>query len=141
MSANQARHQTKMQLIAILTLFIGTLGQSGFCSPVIKPHVPVWIAAIIITFPVLIVLTLTYFKRSLVSPRTFRLCLLLAMCWYALITIAAEVLNFFGYMPPDSPKYAGTLCRVLMHVGWISFIPLIRFYILTRRYELNRSKQ
>jgi len=116
-------------------LYLGCLGWAAFTSPVLKPVVPVWIDVVIAASPALIVFTVTFAKKPLLPPRAFRLSLILAMCWFASLVIAAEVLCYLGYMPPDSPKYARTISRALMHVGWISFVPLVRCCIIARRYE------
>ena len=112
---------------------VGGMGQAGFYGPLLKPYFPAWLAAVGFMFPLLIVFALTFFKRPFLRPGPFCLCLLFAMCWYALITILAEILAFRGSMPPESPQYAFRLCRALMHVGWLGFIPLIYYYRLARK--------
>ena len=119
---------------ANLSLFLGTMGQAA-CTGALKPHLPGWIMFLVVCLPFLTVFTITFFKRSFLTPRAFRFCLLFAMCWFALVTFVAEILFQLGFMPPESPTFGRTLSRILMHVGWLSFIPLIRLYLVTRRFE------
>jgi hypothetical protein len=120
-----------------IALFLGTMGQVALAGALMKSHMPgpigVGLALVIVFPPWVIVVTTTVFRRPILSPRAFRFCLLFAMGWFALVSIAAEVSFYVGCMPPESPAFARTLCRVLMHVGWLSFIPLIRLY----RYTLH----
>jgi hypothetical protein len=109
-------------IVGYFSLFLGVLGQAGFLSPVTKPYLPVIVAVMISLLPWLIVFTITFTKQSFLPPRPFRLCLLGAMCWFAAVTIFAEILYHLGYMPTDSPAYAGTLGRVLMHIGWLCLL-------------------
>jgi hypothetical protein len=114
------------------------MGQAAFMGPMLTPRFPVAIAAIVIALPGVVVFTLTFFKQPFLPPRPFRLCLLLAMGWFALLAIFAEGLLHFGYLPPESPKYARTLARCLMHVGWLFFLPLARLYVNSRRFEAKQ---
>jgi hypothetical protein len=129
-------------IVGYFGLFVGCIGQVAFTAPVLRPHLPAWIGwigVVTVMLPWLIVFTITFFNHPFLSPRAFRFCLVLAMCFFALFTIVTEVLCHFGYMPPDSPAYARTISRVLMHMGWFSFIPLGRLYVITRRYESKRD--
>jgi hypothetical protein len=126
-------------IVGYFSLLIGVLGQAAFMSPVTKPHLPAIIAVMIFLLPWLIVFTITYTKQSFLPPRPYRFCLLFAMCWFAAVTIFAEILYHLGYMPPDSPSYAGTLSRVLMHIGWLSLLFIIPRYIAIGHYESKRD--
>jgi hypothetical protein len=57
--------------------------------------------------------------------------------------VLAETLAHFGRMQPDSEKNAVTLCRILMHLGWFSFIPLARMCAIAKeaheRMESERT--
>jgi hypothetical protein len=127
-------------ILGYITLLLGCLGQAGFLGLVIRPYIPVWVAAPIILMPYVIVYTITFFQQPFLPPRAFRLCIGLSMCWLATLTIIAELLHLRGHMPPDSPAYAGTLARILMHVGWFSLVPLVRTYVVTYRYERETEK-
>ncbi|MGL4463003.1 MAG: hypothetical protein ACRC1K_12710 [Planctomycetia bacterium] len=116
-----------------LALLVGAMGLAGIFSPLTKPHVPVLLPAVVFTLPFLLVYTLTFFRRPLVTGRPFRRLWLFAACWYGFFAIAVEVCCFLDLMPPESPAYAFTLCRVLMHVGWLSFVPLIHTFITESR--------
>ena len=126
-------------IVGYFALAVGCLGQATFASPVFKAHLPAWIGAIIVCFPFLIVYTTTFFKQAFLAPRAFRFCLIVAMCWFAALTIAAEIAYHRGYLPPDSPAYARTLSRVAMHIGWLSFPALIRLCFVTRCHESKRG--
>ena len=118
-------------MVGYCSLLLGTMGQAACTGAALKPHLPV----LVVYLPFLTVFTITFFKRSLLPPRAFRFCVLFAMCWFALVTLVAEILFHLGYMPPESPTFGRTFSRILMHIGWLSFIPLIRLYLVTRRYE------
>lgn len=122
-------------IIGYFSLLIGAMGQAVFLSPVVKPHLPAIIAAIIITLPCLIVYTITFHNQPFLPPRPFRICLFVAICWFAALAIAAEILNHLGHMPPDSPQYAGTSGRVFMHIGWLSLLYIVPRYVAARRFE------
>jgi hypothetical protein len=126
-------------IVGYFGLFVGVMGQAGFMSPVVKPCLPTFIAVVIFFLPWLIVSTITFTKQSFIPPRLFRFCLLFAMCWFAAITTVAEILYHLGYLPPDGPQNASTLSRVLMHVGWLSFLYLIPLYVADRRCETKRD--
>jgi hypothetical protein len=126
-------------IVGYFSLLVGVVGQACFLTPVVKLYLPAFIAVLIFMLPFLIVYTITFTRQSFLPPRKFGLCLLFAMCWFATITIVAEILYHLGCMPPDSPQNATTMGRVLMHVGWLSSLYLIPRYIATRRYESKRD--
>ncbi len=117
-------------VVGYASLLAGCLGLAAFTSPVVKQYLPVGIAAMGCFLPFLIVYTITFFKRPFLSPRSFRICLVIAMGWFAGLTLTAEWLGYYGYLPPDGPAYARNLSRLLMHLGWLSFGPLIRLYLI-----------
>ncbi|MES2571245.1 MAG: hypothetical protein V4710_14465 [Verrucomicrobiota bacterium] len=119
------------------SFFIGIIGQTAFLSPVTKSYLPALIAVMISMTSMLIVYAITIFRRPWLAARPYRFCLLFAMCWFAGATIFAEILYGLGYMPPDSPAYAGSGTRVMMHIGWLSALFMIPLYIAIRRYELT----
>ena len=123
-------------VVGYFSFFIGVLGQALFLEPVTKPHLPAVIAVMISLLPGLIVFTITFTKQHFLPPRSFRFCLLFAMSWFAVLTIAAEVFHHLGYMPPDS---ADIQSRVFMHIGWLSLLYIVPLYISTRRYESKRD--
>ena len=125
----------RMQLFAYIALFLGAIGQAGFYGSMIRPHVPLLIALCLASGPGFIVFFLTFFNQPLIPPKPFRRCLLVVMCWVAIATLLAETLAYFGSMKPDSEKNAVTLCRVLMHLIWFSYIPLVSLYGLAKRAE------
>jgi hypothetical protein len=123
-------------IVGYFSLFIGVLGQALFLEPVTKPHLPGIIAVLISLFPGLIVLTITFAKQRFLPPRPFRFCLLFAICWFATLTIIAEILYYLGFMPSDSREIQS---RVLMHIGWLSLFFIVPLYVAARRYESKRD--
>jgi hypothetical protein len=107
---------------------VGCLGQAGFMGPFVKPHLPVAIAVAIFGLPALIIFTITFFRQCLLPPRAFRFCVLFATCWFATLTVVAEIFLHLGYMPPESPKYALTELRSTMHVGWLFLIFVVHLF-------------
>ena len=124
---------------ANILLLIGVIGQAGLYGPFILKYFSTPIIGFVFALPCLAVFVVTYLKQPILPPRPFRLLLLSVMGWYALFTLLAEILNFFGYMPPESTRFAFRLLRVLMYVGWLSFIPLVYSYIGVQRHELRRG--
>jgi hypothetical protein len=129
---------------ANLLLLIGVMGQAGLYGPFVLKYFSTSIIGFVFigfvfALPWLALFVVTYLKQPILPPRPFRLLLLSVMGWYALFTLLAEILNFFGYMPPESARYAFRLLRVLMYVGWLSFIPLVYSYIAVHRHELRRG--
>ena len=123
------------------SLFIGTLGQAAFLSPVIKPHLPLIIVALIFLLPWLVVFTVTFFNQPLLPPSQFRFCIVFAACWFTVLTLVAETLHHLGYMPPDSPQYARALSRGLMHLGWLSLLYFIPAYWFTLPHQSKRNAE
>lgn len=126
-------------IVGYFSLFAGVMGQAAFLGPVTKPHLPAFIAVMICLPPWLIVFTITFTKQSFLPPRPFRFCLLFAACWFAAVNIAAEIWYHLGYMPPDSPSYAGTLSRVFMRIGWLSLLFIVPLYVAAYHYETKRD--
>jgi len=112
--------------IAYITLMLGAMGQAGFYGSFITPHVSGWLGLCIAFPPLLIVYTLTFLKQPFLPPHLLRRSIIVAMTWLAVGIVLAETLAHFGKLEPDSEKNAVTLCRILMHLGWISFFPLTR---------------
>ena len=112
-------------IVGYFSLFVGCLGQACFLQPVTKPHLPAIIAVMISYLPWLIVFTITFTRQHFLPPRPFRFCLLFAMCWFAALTIFAELLQNLG----DIPSGSGAIpSRVLMHIGWLSLLFIVPLY-------------
>ncbi len=125
-------------LVGFMAFVLGTLGQAGLAGEALRPHLPGRIAVFgvfLVAPPCLAVFMIVVFRVPMLAPRPFRQCLTVAMCWMAAMTIILEAMFLLGYMPPDSPKFAGTILRTVMHIGWLGFIPLISVCALARRYE------
>lgn len=124
--------------VGYFSLLFGTVGQAAFLSPVVKPHLPLVMAAFIFLLPWLLVFTITFFNRPILPPDRLRSCLMFAACWFATLAFVAEALFHLEYLPPDSPQYARTISRGLMHVGWLSLLYFIPAVWFTRSHQ---SKQ
>ena len=124
-----------MKTFAYIALFLGAMGQAGFNGSMIRPHVPLLIVLCLALGPWFIVFSLTFFNQPLIPPKPFCRCLLVVMCWVAIVTLLAETLAYFGSMQPDSEKNAVTLSRVFMHLIWFSYFPLVSLYGLAKRAE------
>jgi hypothetical protein len=120
-------------------LFVGVMGQAAVLGPALRERLPALIGVMMVALPCLIVYTITFFKQSFLPPRAFRWCLLVAMGWFGTVTMFAESLLAFGQLPPESPSYALTPARCMMHAGWLSFLYLIRLYLSVRRFELEQA--
>jgi hypothetical protein len=123
-------------LVGYFSLFVGVLGQMLFLEPVTKPHLPGIIAVLISLFPGLVVFTVTFTKQRFLPPRPFRFCLVFAMCWFATLTIVAEILHHLGYMPSNNRDIQS---RIFMHMGWLSLLFIVPLYVATRRDESKRD--
>jgi hypothetical protein len=126
-------------VVGYFSFFIGVLGQALFLEPVTMPHLPGIIAFMISLFPGLIVFTITFTKQRFLPPRPFRVCLLFAICWFAALTIIAEVLYHLGYMETDGSVDPSIYFRILMHIGWLGLLFIIPLYVTTLRYESKRD--
>lgn len=117
-------------------LFLGCMGQAAFLSPLLRPPL---FAAFACLIPYLLVYSITFFRVSPISPKAFRVSLLVAAGWFAASTVFAEVANFLGYLPPDGPQFAKILGRTLMHLGWFSLLSIksLHRYALAAERLLN----
>ena len=90
----------------------------------------------VLLLPWLIVNAISFCKIPPCGPRSFRRCLLIVMCWYALVCIVAEGIEFFIPNLPEG-KVSLTVMRILMYFGVLSFIPFTYAYVAFRRYEVE----
>lgn len=125
--------------IALLSLFFGSIGEGALYASLVKQHFLRVIMGIVFSLPPLTIFVLTYLSRPILAPRPFRFCLLCILSWFAFFAVLAEVLCSLGYLPPQGPKFALTLLRTMMHIGWVSFIPLGFAYLVIRRHESSRG--
>jgi hypothetical protein len=114
--------------------FIGAMGQAAFIGAY-KAYLPVWMAVLICYIPCLLVYTLNFFNRPLFPHRLSRLCWLFASCWFGVVTVSLELLHFLGSMPADISADGLKISRILMHLGWLSFIPITHSYIRDSRSQ------
>ena len=128
-----------MLYLSYFSLFFAAIGQSVFFTPLTEHRLPNWLTVVIALLPCFVVFTIHLCNRPLFSFTVHHRVWLVALCWFAALTIAAELLRFFGLLPPtrhDSDIFA----RITMHLGWLSFIPLIHSYIIYGRpSEPNRN--
>lgn len=118
-------------------LLIGALGQYWFFGRLF-PWLPRWTVWGPLLVPWLAVYTISFCKRPPFGPRPFRWCLLIAAGWYAVFTVAAEVVQFSIRLPPDA-HFPLAAARVLMYSGSLSLIVLVRAGIRLRRYESRKA--
>ena len=116
-------------------LALGSVGQAllivlGF------PKVPFWMLYVPLLIPWLLVHVISFSRAAPCGPRRFYQILLVAMSWYAINTLVAEVSYFALEVAP--PRYPVAIPRLLIICGGaISFPVLIRAVRGIRRYELS----
>lgn len=123
--------------ISSFCLAVGAIGQYWFRR--LLPDIPSWIILSVICLPWIIAFAATFTKQSPLSNRGLRACLLIVMCWYLGITVAAEVMNHFKPLPPDG-HFSITTARILMYAGLLGFIPFARACIHLGRAQNNLRK-
>jgi hypothetical protein len=107
------------------SLFFAAAGQGVVLRGLVEnPRQWTWIIMPPLMVPLLIVFFLTYLKVSPVPARAYCVLLLIAVTWYAAVTIVCELLLDLGGLSPDSPPHGRVIARVMMHAGWASFLPL-----------------
>jgi hypothetical protein len=119
--------------IASWGLLFGATGQYALCSALV-PRLPSWIIFIALLPPWLMVFTISFCRQAPFGPRRFRHCLIFAMCWYAVMTLLAEILHLL-FQPTTVGHFPSTLARILAYSGALSFIVLVRTCSALRRYE------
>ena len=124
------------------SLFFGILGQGVVYSPLLGKGFPLVMATLLLLVPWFIVFFLNFTNRPPLSPQATFHWWLFASCWYAAFTITAEVLYFCGYLPvktryhTSEDYYIPLAFHVLMHAGWLSFIPLMRYVRFHREQKI-----
>ena len=120
------------------SLFFAAAGQGVLLSGLVE-NPRKWALVIIppLMVPFLIVSSLTYLKVSPVPARAYCILLAVAMVWYAAVTIACELLVDFGRLSPDRPPHGRAIAHVMIHAGWVSFIPISFLYRSAREYLQN----
>jgi hypothetical protein len=121
--------------IALFSLFFGAIGEYGLYETLVKVHFLKVTIGIVLALPALTIFALTYLKVPILAARRFRYCLLWVLGWFAFFAVLAEVLWSGGYLPSDREDIASSIFRIMMHTGWLSFIPLGFAYVTIRRHE------
>jgi hypothetical protein len=119
------------------SLFFAAGGQSFFFIHLLKPYLPVWAAVPFFMIPWAVIFVIFYADNPLFPPRDKRRYWLNAACWYAMLTVLAEIIWLLGYMPPLKavhPERAMAVIQVLMNLGWLSFLPIIHDYVRNPRF-------
>lgn len=119
--------------ISSYALLIGALGLQWFYLR-FPFHLPHWLILGVLFIPWLTVYTISFCNGTPFGPRPYRWCLLVAMGWYALLTVMAEVGQRLVQLPPDG-HIPITAARCLMYLGLLSFIPFIHAYKRLLKYE------
>ena len=99
-------------------MVVGVFGQVGYLADVLQPLLPAWVAVLLFIVPVAAVV---FVQPGELPDRWVRRAHAGAATWYVLVTLAAEAVTVFGSAPPGA-----LLLRVLMHLGWLQFAPLLR---------------
>ena len=120
-------------IVGFIALFLGAMGLAGFFGPLLQPHVFGVLAVGVFLLPFLLLFVVMFPARPMLSASSFRRVWLFAACWHGLLAVAAEICYARGYMPPESPEYARTLLRAMLHVGWLGFVPVVHAYIISFR--------
>jgi hypothetical protein len=118
-----------MLVFSWIVLFVSAIAQGVFYQPATKGHISAWIAACIFLIPFFTVFFIHFCNRPLFSFRVHHAVWLFGLSWYAALTILAEILRLTGHLPHDAADHA-VIFRLLMHVGWLSLIPLVYSYRL-----------
>lgn len=97
------------------------MGQVAFSTDFLKPYLPAWVTIGIFILPAALVIFVTADEAS---GRLVMGCHVFGASWYVLITICAEVISFLGAAPKNA-----TLFRILMHLGWLHFAPILGRFV------------
>ena len=120
------------------SLFFAALGQSLLLGGFVSGKQSAFPLILLLLIPAYIVFFLTYFNVSPVPPRVYLAMLLLAMSWYATVTIICELLLYAGEISPaNDPPWKHNVARAMMHLGWISFIPISFLYRSAFNYAVE----
>lgn len=118
-------------------LLIGALGQTALYAA-LAPRPPLWMIFGLLIPPWLTVYTISFCRQAPFGPRTFRQCLIFAMCWYAAATLLAEILHFL-MRPAPWGQFPAIVARVLTYLGALSLVAFIRACLLLRRLEISEA--
>jgi len=120
--------------LGYIALFWGCFAQAALLGSLTQSYPAGRVVLIIAPLvPWLVLYALTFFNHSPVSPRIATKLLLLAIIWFVSVTLLAEALLRQGCLHEESPAYARSLIRTLMHIGWLGLFPLIALYLAARK--------
>ena len=97
---------------------VGVFGQVGYLADVLQPLLPAWVAVPLFIVPVAAIVLV---QPGELPDRWVRRAHVGAAAWYVLVTLTVETVAVFGVVPDGA-----LLFRVLMHLGWLQFTPLLR---------------
>ena len=100
-----------------LCVIVGVFGQIGYLADVLQPLLPAWVAVPFLIMPAAAVVLV---QPGELPDEWVRRVHVGAAAWYVLVTLAVEVVAVFGTVPSGA-----LLFRVLMHLGWLPFAPLL----------------
>jgi len=115
-------------------LLVGAFGQYAFLTQ-LRTRVPGWLIGIAVLLPWMTVFIISLCKRPPFGSRPFRLCLMLAVSWFLLMTVTAESALGLGLIESTFAGLPRLAARVLMYLGFGSFPFIIHTYVCLLRRE------
>lgn len=129
----RVRH--RMLILSWSSLLLAALGQALVFTPLTEHRLPNWLAVGFALVPLYVVFTIHYLAVPIFSFTVHHRIWFLSLFWFAGFAVLSELLRAVGLLPPG--RFASDIVpRVMMHLGWLSFIPLIWSY---RAYAPNRT--
>ena len=114
-------------------LLIGSMGQMALLAPIFPHWPPKFVWAFLLP-PWLIIYTITFCRQPPFGPRGFRRALSLAMYWYGIATMTAEVLHC-ALRPAPWGAFSPLPARILMYSGATTFFLYARYCLFLWRLE------
>jgi hypothetical protein len=119
--------------VASWSLLIGAVGQCVLFNALV-PEVPSWIIFCALLPPWMTIYAISFCRQAPFGPRRFRLCLIFAMWWYAIMALVAETLHLL-MRPAPCKHFPNALAHALTFAGALSFIIFIKSCIQLTRLE------
>ena len=108
----------RLNLWTTWCILVGMFGQVAYLAAVLQPFLPAWVVVPIFILPIAAVV---FIQPGEFPDRWVRRVHVGAAAWYVVITLTVEAVAIFGTIPDGA-----LLFRVLMHLGWLQFFPLLK---------------